>query len=404
MASVNKRPNGKWEVRYLLNGKHKSKSFLKKKDADSFKRAVETEISSGNYQSVNDTITVKKVCEEWLREAEDRVKIGQIGDNSYANYCNSVDNHIVPAFGERRIFDIKPIDIEDWFRLQINKNGLLPRTARTHVYFFKQIVDFAIRRGYIKFDFIEPARKIMRGIKPAKVKTFTVDQVKLLLLEAEKPVPRSQPGPSFRSKCFLHLAAFCGLRWGEIQGLTLGSINFERKTIKVHTALGRHDKLKGPKTHSGNREVPMADHVAEMMKKWLAYYYVENDRGLVFRTEAGFKIQPANFYGTYWRPLLERAGLVVEGKGYHFHALRHFASSWWIANGMDLPTVATLMGHSKFDVTLQIYAHPVLPVTQQGEAIRRMAQRLLNADSGQPAPEVAGMLTCAPAAQAPLTI
>ena len=57
---------------------------------------------------------------------------------------------------------------------------------------------------------------------------------------------------------------------------------------------------------------------------------------------------------------LERADLaglravgLLHAEQLHFHALRHFAASWMIENGLPLPEVASLLGHSKFDTTLQ---------------------------------------------------
>ena len=55
--------------------------------------------------------------------------------------------------------------------------------------------------------------------------------------------------------------AFCGLRFGDICGLTLANIGFERRAIKVRHNSTDWDELKDPKTRAGFRTVPVPKHV-----------------------------------------------------------------------------------------------------------------------------------------------
>ena len=42
-----------------------------------------------------------------------------------------------------------------------------------------------------------------------------------------------------------------------------------------------------------------------------------------------------------------------------FHDLRHAAATLMLANGVDIPTAAAILGHSQNSTTLNIYAHAV---------------------------------------------
>lgn len=64
---------------------------------------------------------------------------------------------------------------------------------------------------------------------------------------------------------------------------------------------------------------------------------------------------------TPWRPgylsreynhIVTRLG--IEG---HFHELRHFAATQWLAAGVPVPTVAYMLGHASPATTLRTYAH-----------------------------------------------
>lgn len=62
---------------------------------------------------------------------------------------------------------------------------------------------------------------------------------------------------------------------------------------------------------------------------------------------------------------------------FHFHTLRHFAASLMIEPGLPLTEVASLMGHSKFDMTLQVYAHPIVGGQRRHDTIERMATTMI---------------------------
>ena len=50
-----------------------------------------------------------------------------------------------------------------------------------------------------------------------------------------------------------------------------------------------------------------------------------------------------------------------------------------IENGLPLTDVAALLGHSKFDLTLQVYAHAIVPGHRRLAALDRMAIDMLTA-------------------------
>ena len=79
----------------------------------------------------------------------------------------------------------------------------------------------------------------------------------------------------------------------------------------------------------------------------------------------------------HWLKLLQRAGFPSqEWDNYHFHALRHFASSLMIESGLSLMDTASLLGHAKFDMTLQTYAHSIVGGNHRHESMERLADRL----------------------------
>ncbi len=87
----------------------------------------------------------------------------------------------------------------------------------------------------------------------------------------------------------------------------------------------------------------------------------------------------SSFHHAHWDKLLARAGLLDDGERFHFHALRHFAASWMIENGLSVMDVAALLGHAKFDMTLQTYAQSIIGGNHRHDAFDRMSRALIGA-------------------------
>lgn len=384
MASIRKLnpkdPKSPWVVEYTdpANGKRRRstpKSGLKK-DAEKLRQKIETEIGTGTHVADSETLTVKQVSDLYLKRAEERRKLGQIGAVWYRTMTGMVDNHINPGIGNRPFNELTFNEIEEWYS-GVGKQ-MHHSTARGVLSLFGQIERFAIRRGYTKLQLVREVAKDVGGARRDTIATFSLEQVQnLLQLTLDRPKLSTFRGHDM-FKAMVYIAAFCGLRHGEICGLTRESIDFEGGFLRVRHSLTILDEHKGPKTKAGNRDVPMPAIVAQFLQEWLERWYVENDRRLVFRMKNGNPITRANFHLNYWGPLLERAGLPHKSpERLHFHALRHFAASMMIEMGLPLMDVASLLGHEKFDMTLQVYAHPIVGGNRRREAVDRISDALM---------------------------
>ncbi|MFG1465255.1 tyrosine-type recombinase/integrase [Xanthobacter sp. DSM 24535] len=394
MASVSKREwlykgatKSAWVVRYFAGGKHRSRQFDRKKDADAFKRKMEDEIDCGVHIVDRDGVTVRHACDEFLKEQEIRVEDGRISKATLKNLQTSVNKSVIPLLGDKKIHQITCTDCEEYYGKLLRLHGLSPVTAKERLIKLGQIFDFAAAPGrdWVKTNPAAQARKKLRGIASEPIRTFSPDQILVLLKAADVRRRNQHPRTHRLARCFVHLAVFCGLRWGEIAALTLPRVNFEAGLIEVRHSLTMWDEIKGPKTRAGLRDVHMPPHLSKMLSEWIRDDMAPSDRGLLFRAKlsrtdkgpGGF-IGASGFFNTYWHPLLKEAGLHEEGgDNFHFHALRHFYSSWIIANGMSVMDAAQAMGHKRFDMTLQVYAHPMIGSAGRKSISTLAASRLL---------------------------
>lgn len=379
MASVSKRQwtykgttKEAWTVRYFdEKGIRRSKQFDQKKPAEAFKRKVEREIEDGTHVADRDSKTLAECGDEFVRWCEQREQDGRIGLGRYKVLEIFVRRNLKPLLGNLRCKALDHTALDGFYTSLASTYGAAG--ARERVRTLGLVEHFATKRGYATGGAVSAYMKELSGIPRAQVETFTAEEVALLLATAAMPT-RGWPArrivrPQALLECAIALAAFAGLRRGEILGLTRDAIDFDRRLIHVKASLTRWGELKGPKTLAGNRTIPMAEPVAARLRKWLDQHFEENESDLMFCQTGGKLFDSSNVH-YMWKALLARAGLPG---GRHFHALRHFAASWMIHNGLPITDVAKLMGHSKFDVTLQIYAHPLMQATVQREAIDQMA-------------------------------
>lgn len=166
------------------------------------------------------------------------------------------------------------------------------------------------------------------------------------------------------------VAAFYGLRRGEVVGLKWDAIDFERGTITIKhtvTSVQMDGKTKmyaqdSAKTKSSMRTLPLVGSFAEYFKEVKAAqevnkkvcgncYNYEYD-GYVFVDELGNLMNP-NYLTRQFPQYIQKHGC----KRMRFHDLRHSCASLLLANGVPLKHIQEWLGHSDFTTTANIYAH-----------------------------------------------
>lgn len=166
-----------------------------------------------------------------------------------------------------------------------------------------------------------------------------------------------------RYRPMIYLATFSGMRPSEYRGLPWDNVYRDRVEV-----LQRADKtgIIGPvKSKAGRRTIYLPKVVTDMIFEWKDLC-PKSPLGLVFPTEVGKPIMLNNFATGAWLPLMKEAGLatkIVTEDGdqweprYTPYALRHYFASKLIEKRVDLKFIQEVMGHSKAEITLNVYGH-----------------------------------------------
>ncbi len=166
------------------------------------------------------------------------------------------------------------------------------------------------------------------------------------------------------------VAAFYGLRRGEVCGLKWDAIDFERGAITIKrtvTSVQLNGKTQiieqdSAKTKSSMRTLPLVGsfreyflqvkEAQELNKKVCGNCYNYKYDGYVFVDELGERMKP-DYLTSQFPAFVQRHGL----RKMRFHDLRHSCASLLLANDVPLKQIQEWLGHSDFSTTANIYAH-----------------------------------------------
>lgn len=398
MASVSKRTwnhggeqKSAWVVRYVdRDGKQRQETYPLKKQADAARRRIEEELHHERHIANSESVGFGDACESFLRLQEDRCDQGAISRGRLVFFKQTVDAHFLPALGTKRCHHVTAGDVEELYMRIINsaprtpgltggsKRRLSPTTARNYIVVLGQVFDHCLKRRWVRDNPVPGALKAFRGTPKKRIRTFTREEVRAILKAVEGRGKGGHERNARLLRCFVHLAVFGGMRLGEILGLKREHVRLDKGLVEVRHSLNQFCELKAPKTAAGVRDVELPPHLLSMLREWIEGEFSKTPGELLFvstfHASAEGHYARSAFHQS-WCRLVKRAGI---SGNVRFHALRHFYASAAVASGMPVTDVAKMLGHASYDLTLQTYAHGIMPAARRAEAVGALAAAILS--------------------------
>jgi integrase len=249
-------------------------------------------------------------------------------------------NQLVPRFGDRPLISIRPTDVRA-FVSELAAEGFAPGSVRKVYNVLRAILKAAEESGLIgrspcvAISLPPPDHREMRFLNPEEI----------LRLANEAPV---------RFQALIVLAAYGGLRFGELAGLRADRIDFLRSRLTVSDAIVEvGGKLHhGPTKTGPNRVVTLPRSVIEAVAAHLSTF-PPGPNALVFTDPDGGPVRRSNFRHRVFLPAVRDAGL----RPLRFHDLRHTAAALAIKAGAHPKAIAERLGHASITTTLNTYGH-----------------------------------------------
>ena len=254
-----------------------------------------------------------------------------------------IKNHLVPAFGAKRLDQIGAREIEA-FKSRVLREGFSAKTVNNMLTVLRKMLSVAH-----EWELIPNVPKVKwLKVPPNKFDFLSFEEANRLINAAEG-----------EWRTMIMLASKTGLRQGELLALTWDDIDLVTGRLVVSRNLSRKD-ITTPK-NGRTREIPLGDDVLASLKR---HRHLRS--GHVFGTADGSRFTQGECKHPLWRAC-KRAGLRRIG----WHVLRHTFASHLVMRGAPMKAVQELMGHSTMEMTMR-YAH--LSPDVRKDAVRLLDQ------------------------------
>lgn len=275
------------------------------------------------------------------------------------NYEKMIDYHFMGYFGNKKLKDITPGVLTDFFcKLKItdkagNTAPMAPATVKRIYNIMQSLFHFAVSQNYLKET---PCRGVILPTKDS-----TKDEKRKSLTETELPKFLELFEGYTVLNTIVKVLIYTGMRSGEALGLQWSDVDFEKRLITVNHTLsdvgGKHF-LTTPKTKTSRRTIYMNDTLIEILKE-----HKLQQHKLIFSLGGKFK-HPEMIFTSELGNYKDRSCLntsfrrYLKGTDFEFmtlHCLRHTNATLLLNSGVDLKIVSEHLGHSDVGTTANIY-------------------------------------------------
>jgi integrase len=333
-----------WEAYVRVNGRQVQKTCRTRDEAELWLSRQLERRATGQEPERRVRVTFREAAESWYNE---RGQEKGWSPSTRRDYRSALDVHLLPGFGDVTLDKLTPARIKAWrteaMTPYVDDDGRLRvklprRTAQKTLAMLHGIFEHA-RKAYGLTR--NPAAEVdqIKHTYSGSFDFYSPEQVWALVRAAE----------SEQDSAVFLVAAFAGLRRGELVALRVRDVDFANRVLRVEASycLG---VLKTPK--SGKvRSVPLASEVEKVLARLLVERGDPGPDELVFPGEGGGYLDASALRRRYGKAQ-KKAGLVA----LRFHDLRHTFGSLAVSRA-SLVQLQAWMGHADIKTTMRYLHH-----------------------------------------------
>ena len=379
MATVTKRGDT-YRIRvscgYDINDKQIMRSMTWKPTPGMTKKQIEKELDrqtvlfeeqvrSGEFLQ-DGNIKLGDFCNQYLEILRTSESVAR---TTVAMHERAINHYILPSLGHIKMKDLKPIHVQKFIQ-EISKElpntstrnrnqptmKLKPATIKRYYVVLQSILSRACKLGVISTNPATSSKIDLPQQGQAEIEIFTKE-------EASKMLSCLNNEPLIY-QALIHLAIVTGARKGELIALTWDNIDLKTGTIIIKQSNYKltGEEIKTKTTKSGKiRSVSIPPYCVSLLKDYRVHQMQEqikagdqwNDENWVF-TQWNGKPMHVNTPSHWFSKFLAKYDLPHR----KFHALRHTRATLLLANGTNIKTVSSRLGHSQLSTT-NIYLHSI---------------------------------------------
>ncbi|MCM1296044.1 MAG: site-specific integrase [Muribaculaceae bacterium] len=315
----------------------------------------------------------KILFRDFAKQAMETKAVSGVAKSTLSHYQNMLDNRILPRFGYMKVRDISGIMLDRFYREMITtgqnkKTGkpLSPKTVLEYHRLLSTIFALARKQHIILHN---PAEDATPPTSARTIPNYFQPEQLAKIRDAFDKEP-------IRWKLMGNLLMLYGDRRSEFAGIRCSDIDFNRHILTLRGSVLYNpqqgvyakDTLKNGKS----RELLMTDEIEKLMREYLIWRAEEKEKWGGSWVESGYLF--TDTYGKMMNPdtitqYLDRMSKRLQKDDPTFphlnpHAFRHTVVSNLLANGVDVVSVASLVGDDPATITAH-YAHIITDRTRR---------------------------------------
>lgn len=281
----------------------------------------------------------------------DRAEAGGSLEPSTVRCYRMSAKHIAARFSDVAVTALRPRAVADWLA-DLGAQGKSSSTIGKAFRLLRMAMSDAIALRVIDTNPTDGVKPPARGNVKQGINALSASTASALISQLAAMEPTAITVAAL-------IALQTGLREGEVCGLQWRDVDFTAGTIWVRRAIGAGKGgcyVKQPKTGKA-RDVIMTPTLAGYLSRLKAsrVHDTAPNSYVIPNADGGF--QQPGYIGRGWTTLSRVLGVTgCEGRRATFHDLRHTWATLAIANGVDVKTVSSNLGHANAAMTLNVYA------------------------------------------------
>lgn len=286
---------------------------------------------------------LKELLELWLeRYMKHTIKI-----RTYNRYKSICDLHLIKDFGEYELEELKPNVLQDFLLKKIDDH-YSTNTIKGIVSVLKQALRLAITLEFVDKEYCSNLK--MPSSEEKEISVFTKKEQQVIESFCLNHKKRNYIG--------IVICLYTGIRLGELLALTWDDIDFNSNLLTINKT-SYSAKVDGktqiivdkPKTKKSNRVIPLPNQLVKLLK----IIKKESNSKYVITTRNSGMVGNRSYQRTF-KFILKKVNVPYR----NFHSLRHTFATNAIELGMDVKTLAEILGHTNAMITLNRYSHSLL--------------------------------------------
>lgn len=332
MGSIYKRSNGRWvgklplppdpltgikvPPKYVYT--EQTREQAAKQDLRRKLNKLIEQIEAGDMSQIY-TMTIEGWFDVYLKIYCDHLEI-----TTFEGYKRYIDNHIKPTLGKIKLCELTPIQIQNFYnkerKKKFSEKTILQEHRILHRAFKKAVADGMLSRN--------PCDSVDAPSPDEYEATIYTEEQFINLLDKLK---------GHRMEAIILIAGMCGLRRGELLGLSWDDVEIESGMLHVHKSIVPTSEgiiEKEPKTKKSIRSISIPSIIIPILKKLRGI-------GKLYTKLDGNNYNPGSV-SKYFKKFLKDNEL----PHIRLHDLRHFNCTMMLKHGVSEREAMERSGHS----------------------------------------------------------